>query len=124
MSDFGAVRDFHVAFGVEIGDSWTKEERRALRVRLITEEFHEYVDAEICNDKVLVADALADLLYVIHGCALEYGIPLDLVFAEVHRSNMAKLGPDGKPLLRPDGKILKPDGWTPPNIAGILAKST
>ena len=71
-----------------------------------------------------VADALADLVYVIYGAALEYGIPLDRVFAEVHRSNMAKLGADGRPILREDGKILKPDGWTLPNVAAAMRESS
>jgi predicted HAD superfamily Cof-like phosphohydrolase len=72
-------------------------------------------------DVVQLADATGDLRYVLHGLELECGIPGDAVFAEIHASNMAKLGPDGLPLLRGDGKVLKPDGWTPPDVAGVLA---
>lgn len=72
-------------------------------------------------DLVEFADALADLDYVIEGTRLEFGINGAPIAAEVHRSNLSKLGPNG-PMLREDGKILKPPGWTPPDIAGELRK--
>lgn len=72
------------------------------------------------GDIVGVADALADLDYVIAGFAVEAGIPLDSVAEEVHRSNMSKLGEDGKPILREDGKILKGPGYSAPDIKGVL----
>jgi predicted HAD superfamily Cof-like phosphohydrolase len=62
-----------------------------------------------------LAELVADAYFTAHGL----GIPLDAVLAEVHRANMTKFGPDG-PILRFDGKILKPDGWTPPDVAGVL----
>lgn len=97
------------------------ESRRKLRRKLIEEEFQEFIDAEEENDIVEVADALADLIYVICGTALEYGIPLTDVWNEVQRSNMAKINPEtGKVIKRADGKILKPKSWQPPDIAGIL----
>jgi predicted HAD superfamily Cof-like phosphohydrolase len=72
-------------------------------------------------DMVRTADALADLDYVVNGGAVCFGIPLPLVTAEVHRSNMSKLGADGEPLMSPDGKILKGPNYREPDIAGLLA---
>lgn len=95
-----------------------------LRKELIREEMIELEDAWTANDLVDIADALADLIYVAIGCAGAYGIPLAKVFAEVHRSNLAKLGPDGKPVVREDGKIIKPEGWQKPDIARILREAS
>jgi len=67
-----------------------------------------------------IADAIADSIYVLVGTALEYGIPLARVWDAVQAANMAKVGPDGKVIRREDGKILKPEGWQPADIAGIL----
>jgi predicted HAD superfamily Cof-like phosphohydrolase len=67
-----------------------------------------------------IADALGDLDYVIAGTATEMGIPHDAIVAEIHRSNMSKLGSDGKPILRDDGKVLKGPNYTPPNLWPIL----
>src|SRR5688572_30422259 len=97
----------------------------ALRKALLAEEFSETMQAldmlsiEIDHDIqreliVKVADGLADLIYVEIGTALQLGIPLDRVWAEVHLSNMAKVA-DGV-RLREDGKILKPEGWEPPDV--------
>jgi predicted HAD superfamily Cof-like phosphohydrolase len=122
MTDmYNDVKDFQVAFGLNVG---TKPElppieERTLRVNLLREEVNEYLDAEWENDIVEIADALADIIYIACGTAVSYGIPLDRVFAEVHRSNMAKLV-DGKPISREDGKILKPEGWTPPDTKGAV----
>jgi predicted HAD superfamily Cof-like phosphohydrolase len=63
---------------------------------------------------------LADLVYVVIGTAIQYGIPFDAVFAEVHRANMSKLGPDGVPVLREDGKIIKPFGFKPADLSAVL----
>lgn len=71
---------------------------------------------------VAVADALADLDYVIEGMRLELGINGKPVADEVHRSNMSKLGPDGKPVVREDGKVIKPETYSPPDIEGELKK--
>jgi len=117
MTDmFNDVKQFQVAFGLNVG---SKPElpfapERLLRVRLLREEFDEYIKAENEDDIVEIADALADIIYIACGTAVSYGIPLDKVFDEVHRSNMAKLV-DGKPIRRDDGKVLKPEGWTPPD---------
>ena len=63
---------------------------------------------------------LADIAYVVYGTALTYGIDLDSALREVHRSNMSKLGNDGKPLIRDDGKVLKSERYFPPDIASVL----
>jgi predicted HAD superfamily Cof-like phosphohydrolase len=125
MSFYTDVKDFHIAFGQRVGEKPelpVDSNERKLRIRLLKEEFEEYMAAEIDEDIVEVADALADLIYIACGTAVSYGIPLDKVFEEVHRSNMAKLV-DGKPLYREDGKVMKPEGWTAPDIEGVLKKS-
>lgn len=96
-------------------------ERAALRSALLAEECQETVDAIAAGDMVEIADGLADVIYVAVGTALEFGIPLERVWAEVHRSNMAKVDPvTGKAVKRADGKVIKPEGWTPPDVAGVL----
>ena len=121
MSMFTDVRAFHRAFEQRVGDKpeFPSKEERELRKKLLAEEYTEYVVAEYANDLVEVADALADMIYIICGTAVSYGIPLDDIFEEVHASNMAKLV-DGKVIRRADGKIQKPEGWEPPNIERIL----
>jgi len=126
MSNFYTdVKDFHIAFGQRVGENPELPDdlnERNLRYNLLKEEFEEYEKAESDNDLTEIADALADIIYIACGTAVSYGIPLDKVFAEVHRSNMAKLV-DGKPLYREDGKVMKPAGWTPPDVEGVLKKS-
>jgi predicted HAD superfamily Cof-like phosphohydrolase len=122
MTDmYNDVKDFQIAFGLNVGakPEFPGDAERRLRIKLLREEFEEYLDAEKDDDIVEVADALADIIYIACGTAVSYGIPLDRVFAEVHRSNMAKLV-DGKPIRREDGKILKPEGWTPPDTKGAV----
>lgn len=127
------VREFHEAFGQPVLDKpQSPGVRRAeLRMRLIDEEAQELHAALFGNGGLPssfepnipeVADALGDLLYVVMGTALEFGIDMGPVLAEIHRSNMAKLGPDGKPILDANGKVAKPQGWTPPDIAGVLRR--
>jgi len=124
MSFYTDVRDFHQAFGQRIGEKpeLPSIEERKLRIKLLDEEVFEYTDAEYADDLVEIADALADIIYIACGTAVSYGIPLDDVFAEVHRSNMAKLV-DGKVIRREDGKVQKPEGWTAPDIKSVLEKS-
>ena len=124
MSMFTDVRAFQRAVGQHIGEKpeFPSKEERELRKKLLAEEYTEYVVAEYNNDFVEVADALADMIYIICGTAVSYGIPLDDIFEEVHASNMAKLV-DGKVLRRADGKIQKPEGWAPPDIERILKDS-
>ena len=117
-----AVLEFHKAFNLTIGEraGFPDKEIRALRRRLLNEEFTEYLQAETKDDLVEIADALADIIYIACGTAIAYGIPLDRVFAEVHRSNMSKLGENGRPIYRDDGKVLKGPTYSPPNIKTIL----
>lgn len=124
LLSFKDVRAFHEAFEHPIlpFPQVPGVNRKTLRARLVTEEYHEFIDALQRNDLVELADAIADLIYVLQGTALEYGIDMNPVWAEVHRSNMAKLGPDGKPIKDAGGKLLKPEGWTPPDIAAIIAE--
>lgn len=137
------VRRFHHVYGLPIHQENPSLERDSLHMRmsLIGEEFAELVGSvygsqarntlesayqqavsedDGTRDLVETADALADLVYVVYGMALETGIDLAAVLAEVQRSNMSKLGPDGKPIYREDGKVLKGPGYFPPNVAGVL----
>ena len=97
-------------------------DRMNLRWDLIDEEVNtELVAAMAAKSLCDIADAIADSIYVLVGTALEYGIPLDRVWAAVQAANMAKVDPaTGLVRKRADGKILKPDGWQPPDIAGVL----
>jgi predicted HAD superfamily Cof-like phosphohydrolase len=118
-----AVAEFHITFELPMAD---RPQRRidpslaALRVELLREEFEEFVLASAESDTVALADALGDIVYVVYGTALTYGIDLDAVIREVHRSNMSKLGPDGRPVMREDGKVLKPPGYSRPDINRVL----
>ena len=137
------VRRFHHVYGLPVQTDGASLERESLdmRMSLIAEEFSELVGAvygqaaraEIessyrravaaddgTRDTVETADALADLIYVIYGMALETGIDLASVLAEVQRSNMSKLGADGKPVYREDGKVLKGPDYFPPNVEAVL----
>ena len=137
------VRRFHHVYGLPVQTDGASLERESLdmRMSLIAEEFSELVGAvygqaaraEIessyrravaaddgARDTVETADALADLIYVIYGMALETGIDLASVLAEVQRSNMSKLGADGKPVYREDGKVLKGPDYFPPNVEAVL----
>jgi len=118
---FQDVKEFQTAVGQNVGDNpgFPDGAERDLRIRLLKEEYEEYIQGECKNDLENIAKELADIIYIVCGTAASYGIPLDRVFDEVHKSNMAKLV-DGKPVRRADGKILKPDGWKPPNIKSIL----
>ncbi len=121
-----ALLEFHRTFGAYVSEVPTADlppEVRELRIRLIEEELAEYADAARRGDLVAVADALTDLLYVVLGAMVAHGLQdvAEALFAEVHRSNMSKAGPDGRPLLREDGKILKPSTFSPPDLARILA---
>lgn len=119
------VQEFMEAMGHSVPrkvtrlEAWSGE-LKYLRLRLIEEEFNELRVAFAKNDTVEALDALMDLLYVVHGAVVCMGVDGEHFFNEVHTSNMLKLGEDGKPHYREDGKILKPEGWRPPDIAGEL----
>ncbi len=82
-----------------------------------------YRDAEFSDDVDAIQKALVCVLRTNRIHADRTGVPLDAVFAEVHRTNMAKLNGDGEPIYRDDGKVLKPPGWTPPDIEGVLQRA-
>ena len=117
------VTEFHQKYGqpVAFGPVMLTPGRAQLRWSLIAEELEEYVEAVEASNLVDVADALGDLLYVVYGTAVEHGIDMAPVLEEIHRSNMSKLGEDGKPIYREDGKVLKGTGYTPPDLAPIVA---
>lgn len=122
-----AVQDFHKAFGLGINQTPTAaltKEKNMLRFNLMKEENEEYLEAANNNDLVEVADALGDMLYILCGTILEHGMQykIEEVFNEIQRSNMSKLGADGKPIYREDGKVLKGPNYFQPNIKTILEK--
>lgn len=95
------------------------ESEQALRARLMTEELGEILKAFVDDDMEGVADGLADLCYVTIGTALQFGIDLPAVWDAVQEANMAKF-PNGEVLRDKQGKIMKPEGWTGPDIAAVL----
>lgn len=120
VGEFHRIYDLPVA---ERPDATISAEQAALRQALIEEETSELREAVADQDIVAVADALADIVYVAYGTACVYGIDLDAVLDEVHASNMTKLGADGRPVRRADGKILKGPGFRQPDIAAALGIS-
>jgi NTP pyrophosphatase (non-canonical NTP hydrolase) len=96
------------------------DEVKALRCALIEEEAQEFREAIEADDIVGVADAIADLLYVVYGAARTFGLPVREIFSEVHRSNMTKLDDNGEPILRADGKVMKGPNFSAPDLAPLL----
>ena len=122
-----AVHEFHSAFGLGIKNKPTAElgiKKNLLRYELMREENEEYLEAANNNDMVEVADALGDMLYILCGTIIEHGMQqkIEEVFNEIQRSNMSKLGANGKPIYREDGKVLKGPNYFKPNIKSILDK--
>lgn len=121
LSPMEYVREFHKAFGIAIRTFPIADPPESdLRRKLLAEEVQEYFDALQAGNVVEVADALADIVYVVYGTALNHGIDMDTVMAEVHRSNMSKLGEHGQPVLREDGKVMKGPNYFRPNIQRVL----
>jgi predicted HAD superfamily Cof-like phosphohydrolase len=94
--------------------------QRSLRIKLLLEEVAEYIEAERRSDIIEIADALTDIHYIAAGTSVAYGIPGKDIFDHVHENNMTKLGEDGDPIYREDGKVLKPEGYVPPDVAQFL----
>jgi predicted HAD superfamily Cof-like phosphohydrolase len=115
------VREFHERFGVTSNDrpTWPGDGVHRLRMSLVDEEVAELRNAGERGDLVAAADALGDLLYVVYGTAEAYGIDLEPVFDEIHRSNMSK--GDAEPGCRPDGKVCKGERYSPPRVDEVLA---
>jgi len=119
------VADFNQAFGNELANTNMSADDigtdlEEMLFGLIGEEMDELSDARQERDLLKVIDALQDLKYVIYGYELRLGISSEEHFAEVHAANMRKLGPDGKPIRREDGKIIKPEGWTGPDHGALM----
>lgn len=120
-----AVKEFHETYGLPVKDvpHITDEKTNQLRINLLQEELDELSEALANNDIVEVLDALTDLQYVLDGAYLSFGLHglKESAFNEVQRSNMSKLGEDGKPIVREeDGKILKGPNYSAPDIKQFL----
>ena len=121
-----AVKKFHEAFGLGINHkpiAKLSEGKLKLRFDLMAEENEEYLEAAKDDDLVEVADALGDMLYILCGTILEHGMQykIEEVFDEIQRSNMSKLGADGNPIYREDGKVMKGPNYFKPNISEIIS---
>jgi len=118
ISNFEKVGDFMEAFGQEVlvEPVFPDFNLAALRLDLIEEEVQELRDGLGKGSLLEVADALTDILYVVYGAGHSFGIDLDDCFNEVHRSNMTKLGEDGRAMYRDDGKVMKGPGYEEPNL--------
>ena len=120
------VREFHETFRCFMRpqpDAHIPDPEIVVRLALMQEELDEYRYAAAQGDIVEVADALTDLLYVVFGTMIAHGLGQAAVemFDEVHRSNMSKLDENGMPIYRADGKVLKSDRFTEPDLRSILA---
>ena len=122
MSNFDDVRIFMQTFGqeVKIKPKFPKEKIVKLRYDLIKEELNELQNAIKTKDLKEIADALTDILYVTYGAGHAYGIDLDKCFKEVQKSNMSKLGEDGKPIYNEKGKVMKGSKYFEPNLRQFI----
>ena len=125
QKQLNSVKEFHTAF--KIGHSETPkadlgEDKNRLRFNLMKEENEEYLDAVQNNDLIEIADALGDMLYILCGTIIEHGLQhkIEEVFDEIQRSNMSKLGEDGSPIYREDGKVMKGPNYFKPDFSTIL----
>lgn len=106
------------------GGQWTDNDVRDLRFDILHEEFDEYIDGEDNEDLVATVDALLDVIVVAWGSLLAYvgEDKAKAAAAEVVRSNLDKVVGEGLPILREDGKVLKPEGWRGPDIASVISQ--
>ena len=123
MTNFEKVGLFMKTFGQEVKNrpSLSSEKINNLRISLIEEELKEFKDALFNKDIKEVADAVTDILYVTYGAGHAFGINLDDCFSEVQRSNMSKLGNDGKPIYNEHGKIMKGPNYFEPDLKKFLS---
>ena len=122
MSNFNKVKTFMNTYGQEVKERATFPENKIvqLRIDLIEEELNELKEAVKNNDIVEVADALTDILYVTYWAGHSFGVDLDKCFDEVQRSNMSKLGVDGKPIYNESGKVMKGPDYFAPDLKKII----
>jgi predicted HAD superfamily Cof-like phosphohydrolase len=120
-----SVKLFHTSFGLGVSETPKAslgDNVNLLRYNLMKEENEEYFEAVQNNDLVEIADALGDMLYILCGTIIEHGLQhkIEEVFDEIQRSNMSKLGADGKPIYREDGKVMKGPNYFKPDFEKIL----
>ena len=125
QKQLNAVKDFHTAFAIGYSETPRAdlgEIKNKLRFDLMREENEEYLEALQNNDLIEIADALGDMLYILCGTIIEHGLQnkMEEVFDEIQRSNMSKLGEDGKPIYREDGKVMKGPNYFKPDFTTIL----
>ena len=118
MTNFTSVKKFMETFGQEVKKKaeFPSDKITKLRYDLIKEELDEFEEALKSKDLKEVADSLTDILYVTYGAGHAFGIDLDKCFDEVQRSNMSKLGEDGKPIYNENGKVMKGPKYFEPNL--------
>jgi predicted HAD superfamily Cof-like phosphohydrolase len=125
QKQLNAVKLFHETYGLGVSTELKADLgklKNELRFNLMKEENEEYLEAVENNDIVEIADALGDMLYILCGTILEHGLQhkIEAVFDEIQRSNMSKLGEDGKPIYREDGKVMKGPNYFKPSFEEIL----
>ena len=122
MTNFNSVKKFMEKFGQEIKTKaeFPSDKTVKLRYNLIKEELEEFEQALQDKNLTEVADSLTDILYVTYGAGLAFGIDLDKCFDEVQKSNMSKLGADGKPIYNKDGKVMKGPKYFKPNLSKFI----
>ncbi|MEC7136771.1 MAG: nucleoside triphosphate pyrophosphohydrolase family protein [Pseudomonadota bacterium] len=122
MTNFNSVKKFMEVFGQEVKTKaeFPSEKIIKLRLNLIQEELDEFDQALKNKDLKEVADALTDILYVTYGAGHAFGIDLDKCFEEVQRSNMSKLGEDGKPIYNENGKVMKGPKYFQPDLSKFI----
>ncbi|MGA1778691.1 MAG: hypothetical protein ACO39W_07930 [Schleiferiaceae bacterium] len=126
QEQIAAVTKFHEVYRIPYAVEPTTDvdpQLIALRHRLMAEENEEYLEAALAGNLVEVADALGDMLYILCGTMITHGMQdkIEDVFREIQRSNLSKLGADGQPIYREDGKVMKGPNYFKPDIAAILA---
>ncbi|KRO76506.1 MAG: hypothetical protein RLZZ02_749 [Bacteroidota bacterium] len=126
QEQIAAVTKFHEVYRIPYAVQPTTDvdpQLIALRHRLMAEENEEYLEAALAGNLVEVADALGDMLYILCGTMITHGMQdkIEDVFREIQRSNLSKLGADGQPIYREDGKVMKGPNYFKPDIAAILA---
>jgi len=124
MTNFDSVKKFMEKFGQEVKTKpeFPSEKIVKLRYDLIKEELDEFEQALKDKNLTEVADSLTDILYVTYGAGVAFGIDLDKCFDEVQRSNMSKLGADGKPIYNKDGKVMKGPQYFKPDLSKFVKK--
>ena len=120
-----SVKIFHEVYKLSYKDSPVADigiDKINLRFKLMEEENQEYLEAAKNNDIIEVADALGDMLYILCGTIIEHGMQdkIEEIFDEIQKSNLSKLGDDGKPIYRNDGKVMKGPNYFKPKISEIL----